>query len=372
MIFVNEFREFIRDHSNLFFIVAFPLILILLLGTMLSKLNYADEEVGFIEAEYQVDTLNTTEQTMITAFISSLNETGSVKMKEAVSTEQAKAKIQEESLDALVVFSDGEIQLFEGKNDIKNRSLKAILNGYLQNKKSVIATLSAIKDEKLSYVMAEDLMLNQKRDFTTETEFNKNRTMMDYYGVTMIVMIVFIGGMGGFAGFENERKNGTINRLIASPLSKNRIYIEKVFGMMLSSVLEILVLMIASVLLFRVKYAATLSDNFLLFLLFFITMFMMGSIGISVGLFMRGNPTLIFGPVLWIMMFFSGTYSKETFIEGVSPYLPIYQIQQAAFGLTVFGKRDKALVIIAIELVVTLIAMGLGIIKFRHVQQEKG
>lgn len=132
MVFLNECRVFFRDYTNLLFIVVFPLTMILLLGNMLKDLDYADAEVGKINAEFIIGT-DVIETRAIEAFIENINAYGNINLTQASDANRAKNKIANKELDAFVEFNGENINLFEGENEIKNRSFFAILNGFLQN-----------------------------------------------------------------------------------------------------------------------------------------------------------------------------------------------------------------------------------------------
>ena len=66
------------------------------------------------------------------------------------------------------------------------------------------------------------------------------------------------------------------------------------------------------------------------------------------------------------MLFFSGSFSKEIYIEGFSNYLPPYLIQQAAFELTLFGNRTAAAQVIAVSSVILAVFTILGAVKFNR------
>ncbi len=352
MIFLNECKAFFRDHMNLFFLVVFPLTMILLLGNMLEDLDYADADVGKIKAEYIIGT-DVSETVMIEGFIASMNASGNITFTEAFNADSAKNKVAMKELDAFIEFNSNNVNLFEGENLVKNRTFFAIINGFLQNKK------------------APQQNVDIKKSFTTKKEFDKNRSMLDYYGVSMIILVVCAGGIGCFTSFGDEIKNKTMRRLIVSPMNRTNIFMQKVFGAMLSSGVEIGVIMIVGTLFFNVHYASNIIDNLLLFLLFFISMMTLSCVGVSLGLFVKGNPLIKFGPILWLMMFFSGTFSKELYIKGVTPYIPMYQLQQAAFELTIFSKKEKILFIILIELIISIIFIVFGVIKFNKMQDER-
>jgi ABC-2 type transport system permease protein len=129
--------------------------------------------------------------------------------------------------------------------------------------------------------------------------------------------------------------------------------------------------MLISVYVFHAHYAAELSDNLLLFLLFFVVTLAMVSIGAVIGLVIKTSPMLIVMPPLWIMMAFSGTYSKELVFKGISDLMPIYQIQQAAFDLTVFGRSEKAGCVILICLIILIVMLAVGAFLFSRMEEER-
>ena len=70
-------------------------------------------------------------------------------------------------------------------------------------------------------------------------------------------------------------------------------------------------------------------------------------------------------PLTWALLFFSGSFSKQVFIEGFSDKLPPYIVQQAVFRLTLYGESDSALAVIAVCLAVTAAVSLIGAAIFR-------
>ena len=66
----------------------------------------------------------------------------------------------------------------------------------------------------------------------------------------------------------------------------------------------------------------------------------------------------------WALLFFSGSFSKQVFIEGLGDKLP-YIVQQAAFRLTLYGENNGALAVIAVSLAVTVAVSLIGAAIFR-------
>ena len=211
----------------------------------------------------------------------------------------------------------------------------------------------------------------EENNFVEEKEFTANRSMLDYYGVSMIAMMVFVGSIIGAGTFGEEIRLKTVNRLIGSPVSRTKIFIQKVIGQIPSAMIEIVVVMVVSVLFFNVHYATTVGGNLFLFSLFLLSSFTMLIVGIVIGMFVKANPTLIIMPPLWFMMFVGGTFTKEINIKGVTENMPIYHLQQAAFDITIFGRTGKATNMMLIETVIIIIMAVIGVVKFNTMKEAR-
>ena len=193
-----------------------------------------------------------------------------------------------------------------------------------------------------------------------------NRTMLDYYAVTMLVMTLFLGGsMGGSAFIYEGRKNGTLRRMMASPKNRASIYVQSVLGSLPQTVLQIGVIMSFSFLAFGARYADSFASNLLLVAMFLMVGMSVAALFTLIGIFIKTNPSYIIMPLMWTMMFVSGTYSKEIYIEGVTTRMPMWLVQNAAFDLTVFGRGEKSVQVICVSAAIFLIATAAGALLFR-------
>ena len=364
MIIMNEIKAFFRDKMNLSLMIAFPIILIYLLGNLLSQQDYADEAIGELHIGYMVESVNPVEVVVIDEFIKGASEEGNVVFEQVAKEEKARDQVAHNELEGLVIFGKDEILLYEGKDMIKNRTISALITGYSNTAKAIKA-IAYSAPNMLTNIKAEE------NNFVEEKEFSANRSMLDYYGVAMIVMMVFVGSIMGAGTFGEEIRLKTVNRLIGSPISRTKIFIQKVIGQIPSAVVEIVVVMVVSTLFFDVHYAANVGDNLILFLLFLLSSFTMLTVGIVIGLFIKANPFLVLMPVLWVMMFLSGTFAKPITIKGISQNMPAYRLQQAAFDITVFGNIGKATSFMLVDIVIIIIMTVIGVVKFNRMQEAK-
>ena len=359
-------KDFLREKTNLFFFLMFPVVLVFLLGNLLGSMDQAEGTIGEIKIHYLVNTERVFHTITIDGFVTALEDDKNISFERSVDLEASKILAGRDEITAVVEFTGEpmQINIYEGTNHIKNRTVGAIMNGFVQMNKAYLTilktipnTMPIIAEESVGYVKQKDLGIN--------------RTMLDYYAVTMMAMVCFMSVILGSAAFSGERQNRTINRLMIAPKNKAVLFLSKILGLMPQVILQIAIIMIFSVFVFHANYATSWMDNVYLFLVFFVVTLTMISIGAVVGLFLKANPMAVIFPILWVMMFLSGTYSKEVNITGVTDRMPIYQIQEAAFDLTVFGRYGKCNSVILSCLILTAIMLFLGAFVFSRKEEER-
>ncbi len=365
-IIIKEMKDFLREKTNLFFFLMFPVILIFLLGNLLVSMDQAEEAIGEIKIHYVMDTVQEPNTIAVLSFIAALEDEKNISFRRSADLEASKMLVGRDELTAVVEFTGDpmQINIFEGSNHIKNRTVGAMMNGFVQMNKAYVSILKTIPNTF-------PIGAGEQTDYVKQKDLGANRTMLDYYAITMMVMVCFMSVILGSTAFSGERQNRTINRLLIAPKNKAVLFLAKILGLVPQVLLQISIIMVCSVFVFHASYAATWTQNLYLFAMFFIVTLTMISIGAVVGLFLKANPMAVIFPILWVMMFISGTYSKEVNISGVSDKMPIYQIQQAAFDLTVFGRYEKCTSVILTGLAITILMLAIGAFAFSRKEEER-
>ncbi len=365
-IVIKEIREVLRDKTTLFFMIAFPIMLVFFLGNLLANLDSSESPIGELKVHYICEDLSVQDNMVISGFIDEINLGEEISFEQSASLSDSDKLVGEDEISAVIVFSGSpmEIKIHEGRSGIQNKTIYAIMTSFVQTNKSisaVINTAPAAIADSLSY----------EGDLTRQKDFGHNRTMLDYYGICMVVMLTVNSVLTGAYGFLGERQMKTINRLILSPKSRLSLFVQKIFGLQIQSIMQIVIVMSLSALFFNVHYASSIGANLLLFLLLFMGASAFISIGVLLGLLMKANPTAILMPICWVMLFISGSYSKEIYIEGVTDKMPPNIIQSAAFDLTVFGRTTKALTVIAAAAIICLIFLAISAVIFSRKEEER-
>jgi ABC-2 type transport system permease protein len=365
-IIIKEMKEFTREKSYLFFFILFPVLLIFLLGNLLDETDIAESAIGSLQIEYQLDTEDPFLMAAIEQFINGMDDTTMISFQPTSDFNQSKQLAGLDEITAAVRFHGTplRIEIFEGTDRVKNRTVEAILNGFIQNYETASAAYQLDPVSLTGYKPA-------KLDFTVEKDLGVERTMIDFYAVSMVVMIAFMSALVGASAFMSERQNKTINRMILAPQNRISMFLQKICGMAPQALLQIAIIMIISVVVFKASYGATLGSNLYLFLLFFAITFCMVSIGAIVGLIFKMSPFILLMPVIWIMMFIGGTYSKEMDIKGVTNLMPNYIFQKAAFEVAIFQRYELANKVLAGCIITTITALAIGAFLFYRKEEEQ-
>lgn len=370
-IILKETKEFLREKSNLFFFLIFPVLLVFLLGNLLSRMDMAEEAIGEVRVHYVVEANEPADILVIEGFIQGITDQENIIFEKSVSLDKSKELVGNDDIAAVILFTGYskdtgypmEIQIYEGSNRIKNRTIGAMMNGFSQISKAVNVVIGSNPNALTNKVDDEVSFIRQK-------DLGINRTMLDYYAITMLSMISFMSLMLGSMCFMGERQNKTIRRLRIAPISQVRLFLSKILGLLPQVIMQVSIIMLLSVFVFGANYASNFLDNLYLFFMFLIITFTAILIGVVYGLFVNVNPMATLMPILWTMMFISGTYSKDIFIDGVTQVMPIYQVQKAAFDLAIFGRYDRANKVIVVCVIISIIMLVIGSLVFSRKEEQ--
>lgn len=372
-VILNEVRSFLRSGSNLFFTVFFPCACVFFLGTFLESVETSDKAVGELKIAWCADGGDLYSVAAFEEFINSLEREG-VLSAEKVSADKISGITMAqyataydtmpyyggEDYSAAVELDGSDIVIYCGQDKIKNRTVKAIFESY-ERIAGAYMSVAAVNPAALADIRTSGSSGNGS-SLVIHKDLGTNRSMMDYYAVTMTVMILFMGScIRGSGTYEDEHENFTINRLDASPVSRTAVFFGKIIGSMPMVLIQVMAVMLASTLLFGAHYCNSVSGNVLLAAMFITVSLAALSVGVFLNLIFPHIPSgIVIMPVLWLAMFFSGTFAMDIYIPGLTECMPMYIIQRAAFDLTVFGRTGKAVRVIAVSLVIFAVMLVMG------------
>lgn len=355
---IKQMREYFRSPVNVFMGLLFPVLLVFFLGTMLQGLDISDYDIGKIKLQYSV---SGADEQSGKAFAEFLDNIDMIKAEKNNDSENALKLTDSGDTDAYIELKNGEIVLHKGRNDIVNRALSSVLNSYI----AVSDTYYKIASTDPSLLM--DIDADTEKLFVEQEGLGVTRSMLDYYAVSMTVMMIFMSHMMmGSTAFKDEEKIFTMSRLYLSPLGRTKLFFGKLIGILPSAVISNAVIMLLSAFVFGARYCDNFIGNLLLFLLFSCCSMAATAVGMLIGIIIKIPAEGVIIPLAWSLLFFSGSFSKEIFLEGFSDKLPPYLIQQSAFRLTLYGESGDTVITMAVCLAVTVFVSLIGAVIFRR------
>jgi ABC-2 type transport system permease protein len=365
-------RDYYRDGSALFFGLIFPIVLVASLGNILANMDNPDYSIGEIKIGYYAQADAETVRAS-GAFVQAIGQMDGVKLREEKSEDAAKKSVSDKDVDVAMVFTGStDVKVYEGGDNIKNRTVSMIAKGFVRESAAYTAAYEAVAAEdpqKIQELTDRIAARIADRDaLTTDRTFDgRTQSMIDFYAVTVIIMICFMGGgIGGASGMYYARREGLLRRLAASPKRSGAIFFENVIVYVPVNIVQTLAIMVPSTLLFGAHYAAAPADNVLLFAFSVLLGTTVGAVCMLIGLFMKSNPYIPFMAVMWTLLFISGSFNKDILIPGVSEYLPMNIMNRAAFDLTLFGRSGPILTLMAVLAVILAASCFVGSLVIRR------
>lgn len=356
---IKQMKEYFRSPVNVFMGLLFPVLLVFFLGTMLQSLDISDYDIGEITLQYSVSGADEQSGKAFTGFLDNIDM---IKAEKNDNAEKALTLTDNGDIDAYIEVKADEIVFHSGRNDITNRALGSVLNSYI----AVSDTYYKIASTDPSLLMNIG-STDTDKSFVEQEGLGVTRSMLDYYAVSMTVMMIFMAHMMmGSTAFKDEEKIFTLSRLYLSPLGRTKLFFGKLIGILPSAVISNAVIMLLSAFVFGAKYCDNFIGNLILFLLFSCCSLAAIAVGMLIGVIIKIPAESVIIPLAWSLLFFSGSFSKEIFLEGFSDKLPPYLIQQSAFRLTLYGENNEAVITMAVCLAVTVVVSLIGALIFRY------
>lgn len=310
-------KRYVIDMKALLTMVAFPLLLILILGISLNStfgtINYEKIKIEVYSSERQ----NFND---FTNFIKSQNY-NNIFIEKAVSKEK-------------------------GINEVKNGEITAFVAiETLQNSNKIISTY-VYKKDNLECSIVENLVNSYKNkpagsvklsslDNSAVDNTGKYPRAIDYYAVTMLVMIVFYAAEECSSLLGEDFCTDVKNRVKSLPVKKMEIILGKIFG----TTFSVFIWIGAVVLITKFVYRVNWGDNLLfIFCCILLVSFLSANLGASIFFITRDSDTAnyIVQAMVPVFTFLSGGYVPLSYVgkglEKFSWLSPSFAIQNIIFN----------------------------------------
>lgn len=323
-------KRFFRDKTALFFTIGFPLIFLLVFGS----LNSGNSGISF-----KVAIINHSDSSFAEQFIASLKKTSVLKIDgEIKDLNVAKDKMSRSELDAAIVLPSNFGAVSEGDTFPSGQATIQ----YTQNNQQSATALSSILDAQFKAINSK--FVNTETPFTVTTkQFNENSLSTFDYSFAGLLGFAIIG-MGIFGPvnvFPELKKMGILRRLSTTPLRVWQYFLSTMIGQAIIGMLSLATMFLVAFLVFQLKVVGNWFE-LLLFLIFSIIMIL--GIGLALGGWAKNERQVapLANIVVFPMMFLSGTFFPRflmpEWLQAISGFLPLTPVIE---GIRLIASEGK-------------------------------
>jgi len=308
-------RRFFRDKTALFFSVGFPVIFLLVFGSLNS---------GNSDASFKVAIINSSNSVFAKQFVGNLDKASVLNINKDITTlDDAKDKMSRSELDAAVVLPSDFGAVQKG-NTYPSGKAEVV---YTQNNQQSATALGSILDSQFKSINAQ-FVKNVTPFSVTTKQINENSlSAFDYSFAGLLgFSIIGMGIFGPVNVFPELKKMGILRRLSTTPLKVWQYFLSTMVGQATIGIISLGVMFLVAFWVFHLKVVGNWFE-LIPFLLGSIIMIL--GIGLALGGWAKNERQVapLANIVVFPMMFLSGTFFPRflmpEWLQNVSYFLPL-------------------------------------------------
>jgi len=306
-------KRFFRDKLAIFFTIAFPLIFLLIFGSLFG----GDNNVSF-----KVALINQSSTKIAQEWSAQAQQSSLLKVDTKIeSLEQAKEDMRRSTIDAIIVLPPSFGQV---KDTMPTGEMILLYN---ENSQQSAQALSSVLQAQMNELNKQ--LVDVSLPFTVKQESTKQEglTQFDYTFAGMIgFAIVGLGIFGPVSVFPELKKQGVLRRLHTTPLKVWHYFVSNVMSQGLIGVMAVAILFVVSLLVFGLQMQGSYLLFFGFVLLSIITIY---GIGLAIGGWAKSERQAapLSNLITFPMIFLSGTFFPRflmpEWLQQVTNYLPL-------------------------------------------------
>ena len=325
-------RRFFRDRVALFFGILFPLIFLIVFGSISSG-NSGN-------VSFKVALINQSQSSFATDYAQQLTSSKTFKVNKDVHTlAQAKDLLSKSQVDGIVVLPPDFGTMPSGQQVPAGRA--QVL--YTQSATGTGQTLTTVLQATFNGLNSKYGSSSDQAFSATGVALNEKRlTSFDYTFAGLLgFSIIGIGIFGPVNIFPELKKQGILRRLHTTPLKVWQYFMATMFSQAITGVVSIAIQFVVAILVFHLRVNGNYF-NILLFTVF--SIFMILGIGLAIGGWAKNERQAapLSNIIVFPMLFLSGTFfprfQMPHFLQNITTYLPLTPVIDGLRLLTTEGK----------------------------------
>ncbi|WP_269409895.1 ABC transporter permease [Lentibacillus daqui] len=307
----KEMKHDFRDIRTLVFMLALPIVLMLVLGTALT--GAFNEDISIDEMDVVYDNTNDSLTQPFEAFTKGVAESG-IDFTPVKDSLDGMDLVKQGKADGYVSIDQAGFHLFvNDQNSIKGSILQGMLASFV-DRYNLITEVTKVAPNKADTVFAAPA----KHDYINDHAIlpTKQPGSMDYYAIVMTTMIALYGAISASGLITSERLWNTASRLMVAPIHKRDIFIGKVLGSIVINMVCVALVVVFSKLVFHANWG----DHWgMIFLVLLTEVILAVSFGLGLSFLIKtpAGPAMVIMIVIQLASFFGGAYFPIDDADGV-------------------------------------------------------
>lgn len=310
----KEVKRDFRDIRTLIFMLAFPIVLMLVLGAALT--NAFDNRIELKDMTVLYKDGGGAFSPYFQAFAKEAEKSG-IHFKPASADEDGIKEVEDKHYTGYLEITGQGVHLYGSSQDsIESNIVQAILTAFI-DQYNVAAEVSKVDPKAAGLVFSGTAA---PHTYIQETTLNSSEKpgSMDYYAIAMTTMIALYGAMSASYLLSGERIRRTADRLIAAPINKAEIFTGKVLGSIVINSSCLLLVVLFSKFALHANWGDHLGQVFAVLLS---EVLLAVSFGLGVSYLAGGAARMVVFGVVQVSSFLGGAYFPVDEMEGFSTIL---------------------------------------------------
>jgi ABC-2 type transport system permease protein len=350
-------RRFFRDRLAIFFTIGFPLIFLIIFGSLFRSNNVS----------FRIAVINQSSSAYSQTFVDEFNKSKVLRVDKPTTTlSVAEEKMKRSQLEATVVLPQ---DFGQDKNGMPSGQLVIYYN---PNNQQAADTLASFLQGELNIVNSKFVQIQQPFTVTTKSTGQSSLTPFDYTFAGLLgFSILGLGIFGPVNVFPELKKQGVLRRFHTTPLRIWQYFLSNVLSQSVIGLFAIAILFAFSVAVFHLK----MEGNYIALIIFTIfSVFTIYGIGLAIGGWAKNERQAapLANLITFPLMFLSGTffprYLMPEWLQSVTSYLPLTPVID---GFRLIVTEGKTLIDIAPQIgLMAIWAVVIYFIAFRIFRWE--
>jgi len=353
---VKELMTF-RDVKMLVFMLATPVLLMLIMGSLLSSAFNGSVAVGDIRVIYSDHSKDGSIGADWELWLRQSGTENMVFEKFEGSDAEAMEGVRDGSYSGYAALNPSGVHYYgNSRSSIENSMVSGILSAFADRYKLGLAGAEPENMAPGSYVKE------------TRLKGSHMPGAMDYFAVAVTTMIVLYSAATAGNLIDSERTRNTAIRLLASPISKGEIFVGKIVGTMVLNAGFIAIIMLIS----KYMYDANWGDNLpMVWLVLLSEIAFALSLGLGISYIVKGKASgIVIMTIIQLACFFGGSYYRiednGDFVSMLAPYSPLTWSNEALMDLIYGGETGAAITASALNLGVAAAMLLISAVMMRR------